>query len=169
MEKEKPMPGKKNTFQLDVEETKAKCPIGEIVGARNLRDGQTPVFSCEGACIRGEIVRQAAHMVAKEDGYRRGCHGEFFSVPGSAMAKWMNNSHKVVVIDGCFLRCHGRILKNLVGEDRMIQFDALGHYKKYQDLFHIDDVPEAERLAVAREVADWVLAELKKPKVSHAA
>ena len=55
------------------------------------------------------------------------------------------------------------------GQSPQVAGDAIAHYKKYQDVFHIDDVPEAERLAVAREVADWVLAELKKPKVSHAA
>lgn len=156
-------------FQLEVEETKGKCPIGETIGARNIADGRTPVLSCEGACIRGEIARQAAHMVAKEDGYRRGCHGELFSVPASAMAKWVQGADKVVVIDGCFLKCHGRIVKNLVGEDQLIQFDALGHYRKYQDLFDIDDVPEADRQAVAREVADWVLAELQKRDAEAAA
>jgi uncharacterized metal-binding protein len=71
------------------------------------------VISCEGACIRGEIARLAAHLVAKEEPYRRSCHGEMFTVPTSAIAQWMNDAGKVVVIDGCFLHCHGRILSNL--------------------------------------------------------
>lgn len=64
------------------------------------------------------------------------------------------------MIDGCFLRCHGRILGNLVEKPRLVQFDALSHYRKYTDRFDIDAVPEAERLQTARSVAEWVLAGL---------
>jgi hypothetical protein len=53
-------------------------------------------------------------------------------------------------------------LKNLLGDNRLIQFDALSHYKRYTDLFDIDSVPEAERKEVAQDVANWVLASLQK-------
>ncbi len=138
------------------------CPIGEKVGSRNLDEGKIPVLSCEGACIRGEIARLAAHLVAKEEAYRSGCHGELFTVPHSAIAQWIKKTGKVVLIDGCFLRCHGRILENLIGEDNLVQFDALSIYKKYTDRFDIDSVPGEERRETARQVADIVLAELKK-------
>jgi uncharacterized metal-binding protein len=150
------------TISLAVGKTKAKCPIGETVGNRNLNEGKIPVLSCEGACIRGEITRVAANLVAKEEPYRRGCHGELFAVPDSAMAQWVKRAEKVVLIDGCFLRCHGRILENLVGKENLVQFDALSHYNKYTDVFDIDAVPEEERKETARQVSDWVLAELKK-------
>jgi uncharacterized metal-binding protein len=147
-------------FALKVDGTASKCSVGEIAGAQNIKDQTIPVMSCEGACIRGEIARLAANIVAKEAGYQRGCHGELFAVPDSAMAKWVKSAQNVVVIDGCFLKCHGRIVKNLVEEGSMIHFDALTHYKKYSDLFDIDDVPEEERKAVARDVAKWVLEKL---------
>ena len=70
----------------------------------------------------------------------------------------MREAQKVVVIDGCFLHCHGRILKNLIAEEKIAEFDALAVYQKYTDLFDIDEVPEAERKLVARQVADSVLA-----------
>jgi uncharacterized metal-binding protein len=149
------------TFSLQVGKTKAKCPIGETVGNRNKHESKIPVLSCEGACIRGEIARLAANMIAKREPYRRGCHGELFAVPDSAMANWVTNADKVVLIDGCFLRCHGRIVENLVGKEKLVQFDALSHYGKYMDVFDIDAVPEAERIETARQVADWVLAELE--------
>jgi len=63
------------------------------------------------------------------------------------------------------LKCHGRILKHLIDEEKMIHIDALPLYKKYTDLFLMDDVPEAERKAVARQVADSILAILKNEKV----
>jgi len=149
-------------FTIEISKTDRTCPIGEKVGSRNLEEGKIPVLSCEGACIRGEIARLTAHLVAKEEPYRRGCHGELFTVPGSALAQWIKKTGKVVLIDGCFLRCHGRILENLVGEENLVQFDALSLYGKYTDRFDIDSVPEEERRETARKVADIVLAELKK-------
>lgn len=150
-------------FAIKVSKTDAKCPVGEKVGSRYLEEGKIPVLSCEGACIRGEIARLAAQLVAKEEAYRRGCHGELFTVPGSAIARWIKNSEKIVLIDGCFLRCHGRVLENLVGKERLAQFDALSYYKKYTEHFDLDAVPEAERKAAAKLVADKVLQELGQP------
>jgi len=60
-----------------------------------------------------------------------------------------------------FLKCHGRVLKKLIGEERMIQIDALPLHKKYSDVFLMDDVPEAERKEVARQVADKIIEMLK--------
>lgn len=150
------------TFTVEISKTEGTCPIGEKVGRRNLEEGKIPVLSCEGGCIRGEIARLAAHLVAKEEPYRRGCHGELFSVPDSAIAQWIKKSGKIVLIDGCFLRCHGRVLENLVGKENLVQFDALSFYKKYTDRFEIDSVSEEERKETARLVADIVLAELQK-------
>ncbi len=151
-----------DSFALEVSKTGKTCPTGEIVGFRNLEEGKIPVLSCEGACIRGEIARLVANLVAKEEPYRRGCHGELFTVPQSALAQWIKKTGKTVLIDGCFLRCHGRILENLLGKENLVQFDALSFYGKYTDRFDIDAVPESERKETARTVADIVLAELKK-------
>lgn len=149
-------------FYLKVDNTQNICPIGETAGRRNMAEENIPVLSCEGACIRGEIARLAANMVSKEKGFARACHGELFSVPHSAMAGWVHQAEKVVLIDGCGLRCHGRFLDNLLDKARVHQFNALAVYKKYSDIFDIDAVPEAERRQAARQVADKVLAELDK-------
>ncbi|MHC4643000.1 MAG: putative zinc-binding protein [Planctomycetota bacterium] len=85
----------------------------------------------------------------------------FQHVSYSGMAQWVKNAKKVVLIDGCFLRCHGRIIENLIDQDKLVQFDALSVYKKYTDVFDIDDVPEEERREAAKQVADSVLAALK--------
>ncbi len=141
--------------------TSAVCPIGEATGKTNMAKSKIPVLSCEGACIRGEIARLAANLVTQNEPYRRGCHGELITVPDSAIARWIKTANKVVLIDGCFLRCHGRVIENLIDEDRLIQFDALSHYNRYTDIFDYDDVPEDERKAVAQSVADWVLGSLE--------
>jgi len=62
-------------------------------------------------------------MVAKEEPFRRGCHGELLTVPGSALEKWMTTAEKVVLIDGCFLHCHGRVLDNFISNKKLEQFD----------------------------------------------
>jgi len=54
------------------------------------------------------------------------------------------------------------VLNNLIGEGKVIHIDALPLYKKYTDIFLMDDVPEGERNGVARQVADQIIARLKE-------
>jgi uncharacterized metal-binding protein len=101
-------------------------------------------------------------MVAREmPGLARSCHAEAFFVPHSAMNRWVRSAPKVVMIDGCFLQCHGRVVRKLVPEQRVIHFDAMSVHRKYSDVFLMDDVPEQERMAAARKVADAVIDELQ--------
>ena len=148
-------------FALEVSGVEGLCPAGEAYAKKNMSEGKIPVFSCEAPCIRGEIARLAADMVAAEEPFARCCHGETFAVPNSSMARWAKESDKVVMIDGCFLLCHGRILKNIIDEEKIFHIDALKVHKKYSDIFKADLVPESERKEVARQVADNILAQLK--------
>jgi uncharacterized metal-binding protein len=154
-----------DSFAVEVQKTSGHCPIGETIGKRNIEEKRIPVLSCEGACIRGEIARLAANIVSKRDSYGRGCHGELITVPESAIARWIKTAEKVVIIDGCFLRCHGRIMENIIDKSKLIQFDALSHYRKYSDIFDYDDVPEEERKEVAQSVADWVMDNMNNSSV----
>ena len=156
-------------FSMKVQGVKGLCPAGEAYAEKQMQKKTIPVLSCEGGCIRGEIARLAANYVAQDmPSFARACHAETFFVPDSAMARWVKTAPKAVMIDGCFLQCHGRVLKGIVGEDRMIEIDALPYYKKYTDSFLIDDVPEAERKAVARQVADRIIVELKRERAFSA-
>lgn len=149
-------------FSLDVQGVKGLCPAGETFAKEQIAKKTVPVLSCEGPCIRGDIARLAANVVAHEvPRLARACHAETFFVPHSSMAAWVKGAEKTVMIDGCFLQCHGRVLKGLVGEGKMIQIDALPFYRKYTDIFLMDDVPEDERKAVARQVADKIIAKLE--------
>jgi len=149
-------------FSIEVEGTRGTCPVGEQRGERNIKEGKIPVFSCEGACIRGEIARLAANLTAKEEGFSRACHGELLTVPHSRIAQWVTNAQQVVLIDGCFLHCHGRMLKNIIAKEKLIVFDALPMYNKYMDIFDIDDVPEGERKEAARMVAEKVIINMRE-------
>ncbi len=77
------------------------------------------------------------------------------------MARWVGTAARSVVIDGCFLKCHGRVLKSLIGEEKLVHIDALPLHRRYKDVFSMDDVPEDERKAVARQVADAIVAQLR--------
>ena len=147
-------------FSLDVEGVTGVCPVGERWAGQQITESRIPVFSCEGPCIRGEIARLAANIVAKTAPYARCCHAETFFVPHSGMARWAKSAEKVVMIDGCFLKCHGRALKGVIGQDKIVHFDALALHKRYSDVFLMDDVPEAERKEVAEQVAEKILATL---------
>lgn len=152
-------------FTLEVNGVRGVCPAGEVYANEAIAQKLIPVFSCEGPCIRGEIARLAANLVAQEvPSFARACHAETFFVPHSSMARWVKGAEKAIMIDGCFLNCHGRVLKKLIGEEKVVQIDALPFYKKYTDLFSMDDVPEEERKAVARQVADKIIAMLKEDK-----
>lgn len=150
-------------FTLAVEGVKGYCPAGEAFAKRAIAERRIPVLACEGPCIRGEIARQAANLVAQElPGYARACFAETFFVPHSSMAHWVKQADKSVVIDGCFLKCNGRALKGLLEDGQLIEIDALPLYKKYTDVFLMEDVPEEERKVVARQVADKIIARLKE-------
>lgn len=150
-------------FSVNVQGVKGTCPAGESYAKRQIEAGSTPVLSCEGPCIRGEIARLAGNLISQEvPSHARACHAETFFVPHSAMASWVKNAAKVIMVDGCFLKCHGRILKTMIPEEKVVHIDALPLYRKYTDVFLMDDVPEDERKAVARGVADKIIATLNQ-------
>lgn len=62
-------------FSLDVQGIEGSCPTGEAYARRQIAGHSMPVLSCGGPCIRGEIARLAANLVAREvPGTARACH-----------------------------------------------------------------------------------------------
>ena len=149
-------------FTLEVDGVKGVCPAGEAWAEEQILQKKIPVLACEGPCVRGDIARRAANLVAQEEPYARACFPETFFVPHSSMARWVLEADQVVMIDGCFLKCIGRVLNNLVDEEKIVHIDALPLYNKYTDLFDMDEVPEAERIDTARDVADHILPTLSR-------
>ena len=149
-------------FALDVSEVTGVCPAGEAHAKQNIADKKIPVLSCEGPCIRGEIARLAANIVADEAApYARCCYAETFLVPHSSMTAWVQEAEKVVVIDGCFLKCIGRIAENVIDKEKITWIDTNPIHKQFSDVFLYTDVPEETREEVARDVADKILEKLE--------
>jgi len=154
------MKTKSEDFTVQVDGVQGVCPAGEAWAEDSFLHKKIPVLSCEGPCVRGDIARRTANIVAQEQPFERACFPETFFVPHSSMARWVKEADQVVMIDGCFLNCIGRILNNQVDREKIIHFDALSLYKKYTDLFDMDDVPESEKNDTARDVADQILHKL---------
>jgi uncharacterized metal-binding protein len=148
-------------FSLEVDGIKGVCPAGEKWAEQNILNKKIPVLSCEGPCIRGDIARLAANLVSKEEPFARACYAETAFVPYSAMARWVKEADQIVMIDGCFLKCIGRIMNNLTDEEKIVHIDALSMYKKYTDVFYMEEAPEAERNETAWQVADQILSSLR--------
>jgi uncharacterized metal-binding protein len=148
-------------FTLEVDGVKGVCPAGEAWAEQQILQKKIPVLACEGPCVRGDIARRAANIVGKEEPFARACYAEVALVPHSTMARWVKEADKVIMVDGCFLKCIGRVLNNLVDEEKIVHIDALQLYKKYTDVFDMEDVPEAERIDTARHVADQILPSLR--------
>jgi uncharacterized metal-binding protein len=149
-----------NDFSVQVDGVKGFCPAGEAWAEQQIAQKKIPVLACEGPCVRGDIARRAANLVGKEEPFARACFPETFFVPHSSMARWVQEADQVVMIDGCFLKCIGRVLNNLVDKEAVVHIDALTLYNKYTDLFDMEDVPEAERQATAEQVADKIIPKL---------
>ncbi len=149
-------------FSLNVDGVKGLCPAGEKHAKENIAEGKIPVLSCDGPCIRGEIARLAANIVAEEEPYARSCYAETFLVPHSTMTRWVKEAPRVVMIDGCFLLCLGRVLKNFIDAEKIIHIDTLPMHRKHGDVFLYTDVPEAERTEVAGQVADKIVTMLRE-------
>ncbi len=146
--------GSVEDFSLPVDKIAGDCKIGEEWSLNALSEGKYPVLSCEGACVKGEIARRAANIVAKEPSCERLCHGETFFVPYSTMTSWTKEADKFIMIDGCFLKCHGRVIANLIDPDKMIHINAHSIHQQYGEVFSYDDIPDSEMNRLAKLVAD---------------
>ena len=144
-------------FSLAIEGITGSCPAGEKWAEERIARKAIPVLSCEGPCIRGDIARLAANEVARQEPYARACYAETALVPHSAMARWVREADKVIMIDGCFLRCVGRLMGSIANPEAVVQIDALKLHKKYSKVFHMDDVPEPERKETAQRTAEQIL------------
>jgi len=148
------------TINVQIHRTEKKCAAGERRGTENAAAKKIPVLSCEGACIKGEIARLIANNISKMDGYARGCHGELLTVPESALAHWIKNASKTVIIDGCGLKCHTRIFENILEKDTLISIDALSYHKSFSDKFDIDCVSQKERESIAEATTQKIMIDL---------
>ncbi len=146
---------------VQIEKTDKVCPLCEDY-ARRQATKPVVVMSCEGGCLRGEVARRASNVLCFElapEKTARLCLGGAFTKDTGQRAL-SRNAARIVAIEGCFIECATRMMKGVVPvlqpevviADRLYDFD--------RNLFGIDEMPEPQLSAHAREVAKAVAARL---------
>ncbi len=146
---------------VSIEKTRNVCPMCEDYAVANAGKAVV-VMCCEGACLRGEIARQAANLLCHKlatDKTVRLCLGGAFTKNGG-QRELARTGEKVIAIEGCFIECASRMMKAVIPElePDVIIADALYNFDR--SLFGIDEMPEAQIKVHAEQVARKVLERL---------
>ncbi len=158
------------TDTIQVRLTDQRCELGDAYALKHMTTPpKIAVLSCEGMCLRGDIARRAANLIAHElEPARtvRVCHGGLLETSGG-MRELVQRAERVLMLDGCFLACGTRLLKGAMPETRptVICTDRL--FELDRPLFSVDEIPEAEIKRIARSVAQRLVAEMLDGKTAE--
>jgi uncharacterized metal-binding protein len=120
------------------------------------------VICCEGACLRGEIARQAAnilcHSLAPEKTVRICLGGAFTKDTGQR--DLVRKATRLIALEGCFVNCSSRMMNGVIEglEAEVIIADQL--YDFDRKLFGVEEMAPDEIQAHARTVAGKIAATL---------
>jgi uncharacterized metal-binding protein len=144
-----------------IEKPKGNCSLCEGY-AEEQKTKPVAVMCCDGACLRGEIARQAAnilcHKLARENTVRICLGGAFTKDTGQR--NLVRTASRLIAIEGCPVNCASRMMSGviegltpeIVRADRLCSFD--------QKLFGIDEMEPEEIQALGRTVAEKIAATL---------
>lgn len=140
-----------------IEKAKNNCALCDDYAERQ-KAKPVAVMCCEGACLRGEVARQAAnilcHTLAPEKTVRICLGGAFTKDTGQR--DLVRKATRVLAVEGCYVTCASRmmhgVLEDLAPEvvlaDRLYDFD--------RKLFGIEEMPPEQIQAHARTVAQKI-------------
>lgn len=138
--------------------TERICPEGfRYVKQMMEQPPKIAVMACEGACIKGEVARVAANMLAYKmhrDKAVRICLGD--AVTGnSGFAELIQRAPEVIAIEGCPLQCGTEILKSRLPDvnPTVVIASSLYEYDKAK-YFEIFDLPHSTIEEFATQVAN---------------
>lgn len=137
------------------------CPMCEDYAANN-KTKPVAVMSCEGACLRGEIARQAANILChrlERDKTVRICLGGAFT-KDTGQRGLVRDTPRVVAVEGCFIRCASRMMAGVIPghAPEVVIADGLCDFDP--NLFGIDEMPEPDIRRHAETVAKHIAARL---------
>lgn len=136
------------------------CPDGYRYVQEQLQAApKRAVIACEGACIKGEVARTAANMLAyrrHRDEAVRICLGDA-ATGDSGMMALVERAPAVIAIEGCPLCCGLTVLKNRLPGLNATVIDASKLYSFDREAyFEIFDLPREQLDAFAAVVAGHV-------------
>ena len=145
---------------IKIIKTSKTCSVCEKFAVEKL-DSKTPIaiLSCEGACSRGEVSRQAANLICFSmlpETTSRICLGGAFTKNGG-QRELVAKSERVIALEGCLIECASRMMKGVLQdiEPEIIHVDQLYSFDK--NLFAINDVSEAEIKQYALTAANKII------------
>lgn len=137
-----------------LQKTANVCPMCEDYAKRQ-ETKSIAVMCCEGACLRGEVARQAANILCHTlapDKTVRICLGGAFT-KDTGQRNLVKNAEKVIAVEGCYINCASRMMQGVIGglnpevivADRLYEFD--------RNIFGIDEMTAEEIADHGRTVA----------------
>lgn len=140
-----------------IEKTKFSCSLCEDYAERQ-KSKPVVVMSCEGACLRGEVARQAAnilcHSIAPEKTVRICLGGAFTKDTGQR--NLVRNAKRLIALEGCPVNCSSRMMAGVLEglKPEVIVADQL--YEFDRSKFGIEEMTPEEILVHARTVAQKI-------------
>lgn len=144
-----------------IKKTAGKCGLCENF-AESHKDKPVAVMCCEGACLRGEVARQAAnilcHSLAPEKTVRICLGGAFTKDTGQRSL--VRKAQRLIAVEGCGTNCASRMMQGVIGDlkPEVVAADRL--YEFNRNLFGVDEMPADEIAAHSRIVAEKILQSL---------
>jgi len=149
---------------VKIEKTKNSCSLCEDVSNERIRE-KVPIaiLSCEGACLRGEVSRQAANLICfskMPDQTSRICLGGAFT-KNTGQRNLVRSAAKVYALEGCNIKCASRMMKGVIEglNPEIIVVDELYDFDK--KLFGINEVTEQQLKDYAQEAANKIVGMIK--------
>jgi uncharacterized metal-binding protein len=150
---------------VKIEKTRNTCPMCEDFAALQIKK-QVPIaiLSCEGACLRGEVSRQAANMICfsqMPEKTSRICLGGAFT-KDTGQRNLVRQAERVISLEGCFIACASRMMKGVIDEinPEVIIVDKLYDFDK--KLFCINEVTEQQINEFAQAATIKIIEKIKE-------
>ncbi len=147
---------------IQVRLTDQRCELGDAYARKHLTTPpKVAVLSCEGMCLRGEVARRAANLIAHElapERTVRVCHGGLLETSGG-MRELVERAEQILMLDGCALACGTRLLKGAFPESKPVVMFTDQLFELDRPAFSVDEITEVEIKTHARTVAEKVVAE----------
>lgn len=152
-----------STKTITFEDAPFYCPLAKNYVAKHMTTpSKIPIISCEGSCLRGEIARRAANIIAYKIAPGKTVRICFQGVIGGGCEEkvLIEKADEVLFVEGCALRCSSRLVKgtmDIEAKTDIVVSDQL--YKFNPMLFGIDEMPETEIKFHAESVAKKIAEE----------
>jgi uncharacterized metal-binding protein len=147
---------------IQVKLTDARCEMSDSYAQKHMTTPpKAAVLSCEGMCLRGEVARRAANLIAFDlapDRVVRVCHGGLLET-GGGMRDLVERADTILMLDGCGMACGTRLLKGAFPDRRPTVVFTNGMFECDATVFSVNEMVDAEIRQYAGTVAARVVAE----------